>query len=166
MKHFILIFYFSLCNSKEADIFDWLRKRGNFISQSVKLREVIGIKSVIQIIFTEEPQNSHIYLNSHTLFGLTKMWLFGYAKDIRRIRSLIFLVVELTVLFVTKMWLFGSSTVFLFYKPILYLNQDQIVVEFLRKIKFCLEKQFSKFFLHLWLLLMTNWKYGWVGKLF
>ena len=30
-------------------------------------------------------QNSHIYPNSHTLFGLTKMWLFGYAKDFRRI---------------------------------------------------------------------------------
>ena len=34
--------------------------------------------------------NSHTYLNSHTLFGFTKMWLFCYANDIRRITSLIF----------------------------------------------------------------------------
>ena len=90
MTHFILILYFSLCNSKETDIFDWLRKRGNFISQSVELREVFGINSVISIILTVEPKNSHTYPNSHTLFGLTKMLLFGYAKNIRRIRNLIF----------------------------------------------------------------------------
>ena len=45
--------------------------------------------------FTIEPSNSHTLnsrknSNSHTLFSLTKMWLIGYAKDIRKIRSLIF----------------------------------------------------------------------------
>ena len=35
--------------------------------------------------------NSHTYENSHTLFVLTKMRLFGYVKDIRRKLSLNFL---------------------------------------------------------------------------
>ena len=34
--------------------------------------------------------SSHTYPSSHTLFGLTKMWLLGYVKDFRRIKSLIF----------------------------------------------------------------------------
>ena len=37
---------------------------------------------------TVEPPNSHTYPNSHTLFGLTKMWLFGYFKDFKRKISL------------------------------------------------------------------------------
>ena len=41
------------------------------------------------LIYTAEPPNSHTpkshtYPNSHTLFGLTKMWLFGYVKDFKR----------------------------------------------------------------------------------
>ena len=47
------------------------------------------IKNTV-IFYTAEPPNSHTYPNSHTLFGLKKMWLFGDAGDIRRIRSLIF----------------------------------------------------------------------------
>ena len=36
----------------------------------------------------EKTPNSHTYTNSHTLFCLTKMWLFGYVKAITRKISL------------------------------------------------------------------------------
>ena len=69
----------------------------SWISIESDLLFVVDFRFVNSI--TVEPPNSHTpnshtYPNSHTLFGLTKMWLFRHAKDIRRLRSLFCSVVE------------------------------------------------------------------------
>ena len=69
--------------------------------------------------------NSHFHLNSHTLFVLAKMWLFGYRKDVgRNLRpSLLFgnwsipsmrnpYPTSHTFFGLTKMWLLWEEIVF------------------------------------------------------
>ena len=72
-------------------------------------------------ISTIEPPNSYIpnshkYQNRHTLFRLTKMWLFGYVKDIWRIKRLRAKSPRYSnshpFFVLTKMWLFEGFSVY------------------------------------------------------
>ena len=63
-------------------------KRKNQKQVEDKLNFFLTLLKIFKI--TVRPQNSHTYPNSHALFCATKIWLFGYAKDIRRKRSLTF----------------------------------------------------------------------------